>query len=404
VGDEVTGPVLALTLRTGLIALNLAAVAVIAVVLVTRVLSLRASRGERLPANVEAPPGDETLEGSGLTAVLRWTLLFSAILAVALPLYWLLEPYRQSDAELAFDERAVKRGEVLYANDQMEAFDAAKSLGCANCHGTDGGGGSASFVLTGTAQGDPEARPVQVVWKAPAVNDIFYRFDEEQVNQILTYGRPGTPMPAWGLAGGGPKNEQGITDLIAYLRSIQVSPAKARAAVRRAAQDLRDQAADAPARAAENLARAERALAEATTPQARARAQDDLEAARVAVQRSRAFAAEIGDAGEGQVLFETNCARCHTRGWSYSDPTNGRLPPPYPPGSGGFGPSLRDGSTLVQFPGRAGRERMYEWIAVGAPVNRPYGVQGVSSGAMPHFGRILTKAQIDAIIDYERRL
>ena len=36
-------------------------------------------------------------------------------------------------------------------------------------------------------------------------------------------------MPAWGVAGGGPKNEQAVSDLVAYLKSIQISPAKAKA-------------------------------------------------------------------------------------------------------------------------------------------------------------------------------
>ena len=47
------------------------------------------------------------------------------------------------------------------------------------------------------------------------------------VTQIITYGRPGTPMQAWGVAGGGPKNDQSIQDLVAYLRTIQLTPAEA---------------------------------------------------------------------------------------------------------------------------------------------------------------------------------
>ena len=39
---------------------------------------------------------------------------------------------------------------------------------------------------------------------------------------ILTYGRPFSPMPAWGVAGGGPMNDQQISDLVAYLQSIQI--------------------------------------------------------------------------------------------------------------------------------------------------------------------------------------
>ena len=54
---------------------------------------------------------------------------------------------------------------------------------------------------------------------------------ENQVNHIITYGRPGTPMPAWGIEGGGPKNDQAISDLVEYLKSIQLSPAKAKAQV-----------------------------------------------------------------------------------------------------------------------------------------------------------------------------
>ena len=38
---------------------------------------------------------------------------------------------------------------------------------------------------------------------------------------ILTYGRPFSPMSPWGVAGGGPMNDQQITDLVAYLQCIQ---------------------------------------------------------------------------------------------------------------------------------------------------------------------------------------
>ena len=41
--------------------------------------------------------------------------------------------------------------------------------------------------------------------------------------QILVYGRPGTPMPAWGTEGGGPLTTQQIDELIAYIGSIQLT-------------------------------------------------------------------------------------------------------------------------------------------------------------------------------------
>ena len=52
-----------------------------------------------------------------------------------------------------------------------------------------------------------------VNWYAPALNTVLYRFDEDEVSYILTYGRPGSPMSAWGLDGGGPMNAQQIQTL-----------------------------------------------------------------------------------------------------------------------------------------------------------------------------------------------
>src|SRR5690348_18222241 len=40
----------------------------------------------------------------------------------------------------------------------------------------------------------------------------------------------------------------------------------------------------------------------------------------------------------GEVLFMANCARCHTRGWSYFDPTAPQSnPAPGPMGGGAYG-------------------------------------------------------------------
>jgi mono/diheme cytochrome c family protein len=58
----------------------------------------------------------------------------------------------------------------------------------------------------------------------------------------------------------------------------------------------------------------------------------------------------------------------------------------------------------LQFPGQAGVEAQYQWVAVGVGENEQYGVRGISSGRMPHFGRVLTREQIEAIVEYERSL
>ena len=420
--------ILALTFRTILIVINVLAVAVIVGVIGYKVLSVRREPAEKPAANLTPFLDDEELEGHHLERVLRWALLFSTIVAVVLPLYWLLEPGRQDAEAEGFEERSVERGEVLYANADMEAYDNTRSLLCANCHGTDGGGGSANYTITPDAQGDPDARPVQVAWRAPALNTVLYRFvectaadvaaqtrnctrPEEQVTDIITYGRPGTPMPAWGIAGGGPKNAQAVNDLVEYLKSIQLPPNQARAQVTKQVKQLQEQAADAVEVAEDNLEQAREDLAGAKTEKARLAYQLAVDGGIVAVERSRAFEEQVSNASQGELLFDVNCARCHTKGWSYNDPTKPGVPEPAPTGSGAFGPSLRGGSVLEQFPGlpaddtgTPGFESQFTWVADGVEARKGYGVRGISSGRMPHFSQILTKAQINAIIKFERNL
>jgi mono/diheme cytochrome c family protein len=106
------------------------------------------------------------------------------------------------------------------------------------------------------------------------------------------------------------------------------------------------------------------------------------------------------------VLFRLNCARCHTKGWSFfqNDPTNVDLPPLPPQGSGAYGPNLTGGAVLLQFPGQAGRVQQIAWVTDGVDKNGSYGIRGISSGRMPHFGKVLSKEQIEQIVDYERSL
>jgi mono/diheme cytochrome c family protein len=119
---------------------------------------------------------------------------------------------------------------------------------------------------------------------------------------------------------------------------------------------------------------------------------------------AQAYETEVSQLSDGAILFRLNCARCHTKGWSYYDPTNLDVPPLPPQGSGAYGPSLRGGSLELQFPGEAGIQEQFDWVAVGVPVNNQYGQRGISSGRMPHFGRQLTDDQIKMIVAYERSL
>lgn len=174
------------------------------------VAALRRRGPEEIPSNLAPGTNDEVLETRRLETSQKAAVLLSAFLAVSLPLYFLGEQQRQEGFVEQFDEESVARGEVL-AGPQPEGYD------CFSCHGPEGIGGAAGYV--------EKRSGVTVSWEAPSLNDVFYRYDEDEVAFWITYGRGNTPMPAWGLAGGGPMNEQQVQDVVNYLMSIQIPQA-----------------------------------------------------------------------------------------------------------------------------------------------------------------------------------
>jgi len=137
------------TVRHVLIGLNLIAVVALAVYVIWAVLSPKREPDENVPANLQEFYPDEELEGRRLERVQGWALLFAAVVAVALPLYWLHEPFRQKEATNYFDKNAAERGEVLFSNPAMPKYESATSLQCANCHGLKGQGGPVPFHVAG---------------------------------------------------------------------------------------------------------------------------------------------------------------------------------------------------------------------------------------------------------------
>jgi mono/diheme cytochrome c family protein len=407
---------LAITLRRVLIILNVVAVAVIILIIASRVLSLRRNPEPKAPDNLTPFFPDEDLEGIKLERVLGWSLLFTVVIAVALPVYFLVEPNRQSSATDGFEERSIEAGAVLFANPQSPDFDSTRSLLCANCHGVEGDGGSAPFTLQPEDPScDPEAevtadtparcRPVQVTWRAPSLNDVLLRFSPEAVTQIITYGRPGTPMPAWGVASGeGVLNEQSINDLVNFLASIQITPEAARDKYSEELAGMRTTVRQDVIDAEKELRKAQRALANAS-PDEQADAEQAVAVAQDRLDAAIAWRDTVLLASNGELVFMQQCARCHTKGWSYYDPLNpGAAPPPGPMGGGAFGPNLTDGSEERQFPGADGIDKQIAFVAQGVAPNKPYGVRGIASGRMPHFEEILTEAQIQQVVEYERGL
>jgi mono/diheme cytochrome c family protein len=315
-------------------------------VVVFLALAILGSRGRKPapPANEVEYYDDETMEGPKLEKYLGAAVIFSAILAASLPAYWLLEPTRQEKMNEFFLEDSVERGRMRFAMAGTVPASEILQLECARCHGANGEGGAATYLLQPSAPGE---LPKTVSWAAPSLDDVMLRFSPEEVNQIITYGRPGTPMPAWGLAGGGPLPEQPVEDLVNFLQSITITPEEARK---------------------RNTERAQKIM------------QDNP------------------GISEGQALFMAACARCHTKGWSYGEPE-------VMGGGGAFGPNLTGGVTLRQFPALGGGVAKHvEFVTKGSEFQETYGTQGIGSGRMPGFGEMLTARQIDEIVLYERGL
>jgi mono/diheme cytochrome c family protein len=306
-----------------------------------------------LAANRKPYLDDEGLEGPRLDRVLTWGLISLTLIGLGLPLYWLAEPGRQAGAVNDFDEVFASRGEGLFAATADGGFN------CAGCHGGLAGiGGEVQYTLT-----DPETgRLRQVNWMAPSLNDVTLRMTDEQIYDVLVYGRPFSPMPAWGLEGGGPMNDQQLDNLIAYMKSIAITPEEAQA-------------------------------------QAAERAEVELERLQEGGTTGGTGTGAGGVPSEGQpqsaslgaALFNTNCARCHTLGYSYGEAQT--------PGGGAFGPSLYNSTN--QFPSR---EDQIGFVSEGAENGERYGINGQSNGRMPYFSQVLTQEQIAAIVEYERLL
>lgn len=172
------------------------------------VAALRRRGSEEISSNLAPGTTDDVLETRRLENAQKFSVIFAGFLAVSLPLYFLGEQDRQQGFVEQFDQESVDRGAALVVE-----YD------CFSCHGPDGVGGSAPTV-------EPRSG-VSVLWEAPALNDVLYRYSDDEVNFWITYGRGNTPMPPWGVDGGGPMNEAQVEDIVNYLRTIQVSQAEA---------------------------------------------------------------------------------------------------------------------------------------------------------------------------------
>ncbi len=329
-----------------------------------------------LAANRKEYLDDEQLEGPRLERVQILGVLFLFMIAVMLPIYWVLEPARQSGAVVNSENRLQNWGSQLFA------ATAAGGFNCAGCHGgMKATGGSAPYTLIDPNTGQSKS----VVWNAPALNTVLYRFSSDEVRFILVYGRAFSPMSPWGVDGGGPMNDQQITTLIEYLKTIQIQPIGCASATAQSF-DIRS-------------------LADGGTDPAVCDGGQLPDTKQADIKTSVKAAMDVATAAgkpitEGEALFNLSldsgaysCARCHTKGWSWGDPSS--------PGVGALGPNLTNASTVLHF---ANVQDQIAFITAGSKLGQRYGIQGQGSGRMPAFGHLLTQEQLKAITEYVRSL
>ena len=224
--------------------------------------------------------------------------------------------------------RAARTRRFVGWGDELFATTADGGFNCAGCHGGMKVGGGRRPVHHHRLRPPVRSRPVN--WYAPALNTIFYRFDESEVQFILVYGRPFSPMSPWGVAGGGPMNDQQIDT--AASPTCRASRSRARTAAR----------ASRPADVRRRHLPADEAAGRSTRPRADARRRRQV--------RQLTWARRCSTSTS--TAAPTRCARCHTPGWSYGDPGVA--------GQGAFGWNLTGGSPAAHFPERAGHDRLHQ--------------------------------------------
>jgi mono/diheme cytochrome c family protein len=351
---------------------------------------------------------DSELEGRKLDRTLSFGLLGLIVVGVGLPLYWLQEPGRQTNAVGDTQRKFLDRGAAMFAPTAEGGFN------CAFCHGTEGVGGVTPYTIT-----DADGRFVKAVeWKGPALNTVLLRYTRDEVRYILEYGRPFSPMPAWGVKGGGPLTEQKLQNLIDYIASFQLTPKQAQAEVKKQlAKMMKTKDATCVAglteKAKQGLSADELKSFDATT------VKTDSCPPMYKSEGEALFNMGYDDGFAGGAY---SCGRCHTLGWSYNDKQAD--------GGGAFGPPLTN--VKSQFPGDSlGVQQQVDFVCAGSEDGARYGKNGMGSGRMPGFcitpelklnrdngevgltpkdaglpenGAMLTEDQVRSIVEYERSL
>lgn len=186
----------------------------VAIFLIASGMSSKRRRME-VPHALRPGPSDEELEQKTLPRFLAVGAIFLLFMAIYLPAYWLREPTRIRLKEEQFARQSISRGKVIY--EPAEPGSPHFSANCARCHGPAGEGSVQPFKEVFRVA-EPPLKLLVSRYKAAGKNDDEIKL---LVRDAIERGRPGTLMPTWGLAFGGPLNSEQVDDVLNFIYSIQ---------------------------------------------------------------------------------------------------------------------------------------------------------------------------------------
>ena len=157
------------------------------------------------------------------TARSTFGLLGLFVIAIGLPLYWLDEPGRQDgrQSRASTTVRRPRRSDVRHHREGR--------LNCAVCHGAKGVGGAHAATRITDANGRLRRR--RSTGRRRRSTPCCCATAARRSRYILTYGRPFSPMPAWGVAAAARSPTSRSRTSSTTSRSIQLTPKQAQTEV-----------------------------------------------------------------------------------------------------------------------------------------------------------------------------
>ncbi len=119
---------------------------------------------------------------------MAWGAVLLVLFVLAFPVYRIIQPSRLAAAQAALDQNLAAQGEEIFANN------------CAQCHGAEGAG---------------------AIGPALKSKQFLQSVTDQQMEQLISTGVPGTLMVAYGSDFGGPLTQEQIRAVVKYLRSFE---------------------------------------------------------------------------------------------------------------------------------------------------------------------------------------